>query len=37
MARTLTVKQEEKPTTSPLLTGFLLLAVVWMVLTALLG
>lgn len=34
MARSLTVKHEEKPSTSPLLTFFLLLAFAWMAATA---
>lgn len=34
MARSLTVQQEENPSTSRLLDGFLLLAVVWMLLGA---
>lgn len=32
MARSLTVQHEENPSTSPLLTGFLLFAVAWLVL-----
>lgn len=35
MARSLTVKHEEKPSTSPLFTAFLLLACAWMAATAL--
>lgn len=35
MARSLTIKHEEKPTTSSLLNLFLLLAVGWMAVTAL--
>ncbi len=34
MARSLVVKHEEETSTSPLLTGFLLFAVLWMVLAA---
>ena len=34
MARSLTVKHEENASTSPLLTGFLLIAAGWLVLTA---
>jgi len=34
MARSLTVKHEEKPATSPLFTGFLLIAIAWMGLSA---
>jgi hypothetical protein len=37
MARSLQVKQEETTSTSPLLTGFLLIAVCWLALSALLG
>ena len=35
MARSLTVKHEEKPATSPLFTAFILLACAWMAATAL--
>lgn len=35
MARSLTVKHEEKPATSPLFTAFLVLACAWMAATAL--
>ena len=35
MARSLTVKHEETPSTSPLLTAFLLLAFAWLGVTAL--
>ncbi len=35
MARSLTVKHEEKPSTTPLFTAFLLLACAWMAATAL--
>ncbi len=35
MARSLTVKHEETPATSPLLTAFLLLACAWMAASAL--
>lgn len=34
MARSMTIKQEEKPTTSPLFNIFFLLAVGWMALAA---
>ncbi len=34
MARSLTIKHEEKVTTSPLLNGFLLLAFGWLLVTA---
>ena len=34
MARSLTVKHEEKPSTSPLFTAFLLLAAAWMAASA---
>ena len=34
MARSLTVKHEEKPSTTPLFTAFLLLACAWMAATA---
>lgn len=34
MARSLTVQHEENVTTSPLLTGFLLFAVAWMIIGA---
>jgi hypothetical protein len=34
MARSLTIKKEENPATSPLLNVFLLLAVAWMAVTA---
>ena len=34
MARSLTVKHEENASTSPLLTGFLLLAAGWLVMSA---
>ena len=34
MARSLTVKHEEQPSTSPLLTAFLLLAFGWMLIAA---
>ena len=37
MARSLTIKPEENPTTSPLLTGFLVLGVGWLVLTMIFG
>ena len=37
MARSLTVKHEENASTSPLLTGFLLIAAAWLVLSALGG
>lgn len=32
MARSLTIQQEETPTTSPLLTGFLAFVILWMLL-----
>lgn len=35
MARSLTVKHEEKPSTSPLFTAFLLLACAWLAASAL--
>lgn len=34
MARSLVVNHQEEPSTNPLLTGFLLLAVVWMLASA---
>ena len=34
MARSLTIKHEEKPATSPLFTGFLLIAIAWLGLSA---
>lgn len=34
MARSLTVKHDEKPSTSPLFTAFLLLAAAWMAASA---
>ena len=34
MARSLTIKHEEKPSTSPLLNAFLLLAFGWLAVTA---
>jgi len=37
MARSLTIKHEEGNTTSPLLTGFLLFAAAWLLLTAVSG
>lgn len=37
MARSLTITKEENATTSPLLTGFLLLAVAWLLASALFG
>ena len=37
MARSLTIKHEENATTSPLLTGFLLFAMGWLLLTAMAG
>lgn len=37
MARSLTIQHEERATTSPLLTGFLLLAAAWLLLAALFG
>ena len=37
MARSLTVKQEETPTTNPLLTGFLVIAALVLVASALQG
>lgn len=37
MARSLTVKHEENPSTNPLLTGFLILAAVVLMASALLG
>jgi len=37
MARSLTVKHEENVPTSPLFTGFLLLAMAWMMLGVVLG
>lgn len=37
MARSLTVKHEEKPSTSLLLNAFLLIAIGWMALSAVLG
>lgn len=37
MARSLTVQHEERATTSPLLTGFLLLAAAWLMLAAMFG
>lgn len=35
MAKSLTVKHDERPATSGLLTGFLLLSIVWMALSTL--
>lgn len=35
MARSLQIQPEENPSTSPLLTGFLVIAVGWLLLTAL--
>jgi len=37
MARSLTIKPEEGASTSPLLTGFLLFAVAWLLLAAVAG
>ncbi len=37
MARSLTIKHEEKASTSPLMTGFLLFAMGWLLLTAIAG
>lgn len=37
MARSLTITRESKASTSPLMTGFLLLAVAWLLLSALFG
>ena len=37
MARSMTIQQEEKASTSPLLTGFILLAVAWMAVAALMS
>ena len=37
MARSLTVNHEEKPSTNPLLTGFILLAITWLALGAIIG
>jgi len=37
MARSLTVTHEEKASTSPLLTGFLAIAITWLMLSALWG
>jgi hypothetical protein len=37
LARSLTIKREENASTSPLFTGFLVIAVAWMLLSALFG
>lgn len=37
MARSLTIKHEETATTSPLMTGFLAFAMVWLLVTAVAG
>ncbi|MBT3219475.1 MAG: hypothetical protein HN348_10320 [Proteobacteria bacterium] len=37
MARSLTVKHDEKPATSPLFTGFLLISIGWLMLSAFAG
>jgi hypothetical protein len=37
MARSLTIKHEETATTSPLLTGFLVFAMAWLLVTAVSG
>ncbi len=37
MARSLTVKHEEQASTSPLLTGFLLISALWLLLSAAFG